>query len=235
MARLIPFPDIPLVSQQPLAGPETIGSGQNTTIGKVTQSIAAPFGAWAWKFAFRPMRGQEYVGFRGWLFALQKGANATRWRMAERDMMTNAAAGVRPDADGMAWSNGRSWSSGLPWGFTLPNVRVAASTARDGSIIRLADHYWGARLGWGRRIGFFPGHFGMYQVTEVIAPGQYRIWPPLRKAIKPGDYATLYPVLAMRLMVQDYEYPSEEQSHTTGASVSLMEVFDYDVRDYFAE
>lgn len=235
MARLTPFVDIPIVSQTPLAGPESVSGSQNTSIGNFTQSVASAFGGWVWEFVFSPMEGEEYRHFRGWLFAQQKGANATRWHVTDRDLMPRSRAGFAADGGNMPWSNGMKWSNGMRWGLTYPNVPVAAVSALDSSIVTLSATFWGHRLKWGDRLGFFPFHFGLYQVTEEFGNGQYRIWPPLRKAIGPEDFATLYPVLALRLMMQDFEYPTEEAVHTVGATVRMIEVFDYDVRDYFTD
>jgi hypothetical protein len=233
MPRLTPFVDIPLMSQKPIAGPEAISGSQSTSIGNFTQSVASAFGGWVWEFVFKPMEGEEYRHFRGWLAAQHKGANATRWQMTDRDLMPRSRAGVSGSAGGPSWSNGMPWSNGFRWSFTYPNVAVVEASAFDATIINLGSEFWGHALKWGDRIGFFPFHFGLYQVTEVIAPGEYRIWPPLRKAITADDYATLYPTLALRLMAQDLEYPTEEQSHTMGAMVRMIEVMDYDIRDYF--
>ncbi|MCF6371045.1 hypothetical protein [Rhizobium halophilum] len=237
MARLLPFIDVPLTSQRPLSGPESVNPSQGTTIGNFTQTVASPFGGWAFEFNFHPMQGDQYVRFRGWLWALQRGANATRWQMTERDKMSPARAGVSSALGGaVAWSNGQMWSNNRPWKLTYPNVKVAAAAAVDTTIINLADEYWGRRLRWGERIGFFPFHFGMYQVTEDFGDGRYRVWPPLRKAITTDDYATLYPVLVLQMMVsQEMEYPSEDAALTIGASVRMFEAFDYDVRDYFTD
>jgi hypothetical protein len=235
MPRITSFVDIPVVSQRPLNGPEAVSGSQNTTIGNFTQSVASAFGGWVWEFVFPPMEGEEYRHFRGWLVAQQKGANITRWQMTDRDLMPKARAGVSDDAANMPWSNGMKWSNGMRWGFTYPNVPAAAPAALDASIITLADTFWGHNLKWGDRIGFFPFHFGLYQVTQELGDGRYRIWPPLRKAVTTIDFATLYPVMAMGLMMQDFEYPTEEQSHTTGATVRMREIFDYDARDYFTD
>jgi hypothetical protein len=235
MARLLPFVDVPVVSQRPLAGPEAVGASSSTSIGNFTQSVASAFGGWVWEFVFPPMEGEEYRHFRGWLVAQQKGANASRWQMTDRDLMQKARAGVAAGAGNMPWSNGMKWSNGMRWGFTYPNVVVAAAASKEATIITLDTAFWGRKLKWGDRIGFFPLHFGLYQVTAELGEGQYRIWPPLRKAITTDDFATLYPVLAMRLMIQDFEYPVEEQVHTVGATVRMIEVFDADVRQYFAD
>ncbi|PLU81765.1 hypothetical protein BMJ22_16645, partial [Sinorhizobium medicae] len=109
------------------------------------------------------------------------------------DMMTLLDAGmtVTPAQDrfGLPWSNGETWSNGQNWKATAPNVPVAAAADRDATIIRLADAYWGHRLQMGDYLGFFPFHFGLYTITEELGDGEYRIWPPLRKALAAGDFA----------------------------------------------
>ena len=86
----------------------------------------------------------------------------------------------------------------------------------------------------GDYLGFFPFHFGMYVVTEVIEPGTYRIWPPLRKALTTDDFATLDPTLAMRLESEDAATADRSLQVAEGASVTMVEVEDYNVREYFA-
>ena len=84
-------------------------------------------------------------------------------------------------------------------------------------------------------MGFFPDHLGLYVVTEVIAAGQYRVWPPLRKAVSTNDYATLYPVMAMRLESENSANLPRDARNTSGASMTLVEVFEYDVDTYFGD
>jgi hypothetical protein len=234
--RLLPFVDIDIVQQEQLSGPETVGASMTRAISGFTQSVASPFGAWVFRFTFKPMNGDEYVNFRGWVAAQHRGANATRWRMIHRDSMRPEAAGIsyEPGRD-TEWANGQRWLNGAGWAPTLPNVAVIAPAAMGATELRLRNNFWGHKLRWGHRLGIFPLHFGMYEITEVIGGGIYRIWPPLRKAISAGDFATLNPVMAMRIVGQDLQHPPEAAGYTIGASVTLMEVFDYDVRDYFTD
>src|SRR5690606_27156301 len=81
------------------------------------------------------------------------------------------------DQGGVAWSNGEPWSNGFNWQPAYPTVAVAAASAYDSGIVTLADEFWGHGLGIGDYIGFFPFSLGLYTVDEVIAPGQYRVWP----------------------------------------------------------
>jgi hypothetical protein len=75
----------------------------------------------------------------------------------------------------------------------------------------------------------------MYTITEVISTGKYRIWPRLRKAITATDYATLTPTLAMRPLGQSAITMKRGLVSTEGQSITLVEVFDYDVREYFGD
>ncbi|WLR92182.1 hypothetical protein [Shinella zoogloeoides] len=127
------------------------------------------------------------------------------------------------------------WGNGENWGVTAPNVSLAAPAALDATIIRLTDMFWGHRLQVGDYLGFFPYHFGLYTVTEERRDGEYRIWPPLRRALTADDFATLYPVMAMRLEAEDAASAARGVAYAEEATVTLIEVFDYDVRDYFAD
>lgn len=93
----------------------------------------------------------------------------------------------------MPWGNGEPWSNGQNWELTAPNVQLAEAAYFDSTIILLQDDAWGHRLGMGDYLGFFPLHFGLYTITEEFGDGEYRIWPPLRKALTSDDFATLYP------------------------------------------
>jgi hypothetical protein len=81
-------------------------------------------------------------------------------------------------------------------------------------------------------IGFKPFHLGLYIVTQVHEPGRYRIWPPLRKAITTDDFATLNPVLVMRLEGEAGAPMPRGAASASGLSVTLVEVEDPDVRAY---
>ncbi|MGH6805389.1 MAG: hypothetical protein ACREEJ_00810 [Ensifer adhaerens] len=154
-------------------------------------------------------------------------------------MMTLLEAGLSASPSqerfGMPWGNGEAWSNGQNWELTAPNVGVAAAASLDATIIRLTGSFWGHRLQPGDYLGFFPMHFGLYTVTEERGDGEYRIWPPLRKALTTGDYATLYPVMAMRLESEDAASAVRGVGFAEEATVTLVEVFDYDVRDYFTD
>lgn len=237
--RLISPPvGLGVTSIEPLSGPRAVSSGATQSIGTFVQTFASPFSLWRFRFSFPAMHNSLFRRYRGWVTALHGGANATRWHFFDPDMMTFQEAGVDASnfeiATGQPWSNGEPWSNGQNWQTSRPNVAVAAPAALEATQISLADSFWGHTLAIGDQIGFFPFHFGMYEVTEVIAPGTYRIWPDLRKAITTSDFATLSPTLAMRLESEDAASAGRGLVVAEGNSVTLVETLDYDVRDYFA-
>lgn len=242
MRRLISPPSgLGVTSIEPLSGPRAVNSGITQSIGNFTQTFGSPFGLWRFRFSFHAMRGAEFRRYRGWITALHGGANATRWRFFDPDMMSPKEAGLNLPSCAwwtdtgldQNWSNGQPWSNGKGWGISPPQVRVAAPAVLGDTVVSLAAEFWGHSLGSGDDIGFFPFHLGMYEVTEVIEPGTYRIWPPLRKAITPDDLATLDPTLAMRLESEDAANVGRGLVVAEGLTVTMVEVFDYDVRDYF--
>jgi hypothetical protein len=240
MARLISWPlGLRWNRMKPLGGPESIGAAENTSIGNVTQTVASPFGARFMQFSFPPLRGTMARRARGLVTALHKGANAVRVSVCDWDGMSFADAGMQISLpqrqNGLPWSNGMPWSNGENWRPTKPNVKVAASAALDATTIKLASTFWGHSLGMGDWFGFFPFHFGLYEITEDLGDGEYRIWPPLRKAITTADYATLYPVMAMRLLASNLPDADRGPAFLEGLTISLFEVFDYDVREWFAD
>lgn len=240
MARLLPWPDgLRANAREPLAGPQAIGAGSTTSIGNFTQTYASPFALWRWRFAFPNMRGQIARRYRGWLTAMHGGANATRVPFCDWDGLSIQQMGISATlSDWLVaepWASGDPWSSGVGWRLSPPTVAVAASAALDASTITLSDEYWGHSLGVGDMIGFEPLHFGMYMVTEVIDDGQYRIWPPLRKAITTDTEATLRPTLVMRMESEEAGTASRSAAFIENASVIMVEVPDYDVRDYFTD
>lgn len=239
MARLLSWPlGLRPNFREPLSGPRTINAGASTSIGNFTQSFGSPFGLWRWRFQFPPIRGGLFRRYRGWVTALHGGANATRVQWCEWDQMSFAERGMVTDSAewraGQPWSNGQPWGNGRNWDMSNPNVAVAAPSALGSSEIQLGAAYWGHNLDMGDMLGFMPFHLGWYMVTERIEAGRYRIWPPLRKALTPADFATLNPVAAMRLEGEEGANAPREAAFATGLSITLVEVFDYDVRDYFA-
>lgn len=240
MARLLSWPNgLRWNRMRLLSGPESMGGGGDTSIGDFTQTVASPFGARYMLFSFPPMRGATARRARGLITALHKGANAVRVHLCDWDGMSLSEAGVDTSMLGqspeMPWRDLTFWAVGGTWRVTKPLVAVASAAAKDGAIVSLANEFWGQRLGIGDWIGFEPFHFGLYEVTEVIDNGVYRIWPPLRKTLAPGDKATAYPSMAMRLLASNLPDAERGPAFLEGLTISLFEVFDYDVRDYFTD
>lgn len=239
MARLLSWPvGLSDSARVPLSGPRAVGAGSTGSIGNFTQTFASPFGLWRWNFSFPPMRGDMFRRYRGWVTALNGGANATRVPFFDPDGLTRQQMGVNiPDAEwqsGEPWSNGQPWTNGQNWQNSPPQVAVAGASAQSGTIIALAGEYWGETLQVGDFLGFLPLHFGLYMVTEVLDPGRYRVWPPLRKAVTFGDYATLRPTLAMKLESEDAANAPRGVAFAENLSVTLVEILDYDVKQFFA-
>lgn len=220
--------------REPLSGPRAVGSGATLSVGNFAQTYGSPFGLWRWRFSFPNLRGQQARRYRGWVTSLHGGANATRVDFCDWDGLSRAEMGVSPGDAEQNWTNGQTWSSGEGWQFTPPVVGVAGDHSLNTTTIRLENQFWGRLLGVGDCIGFYPLHFGMYMVTKVIEPGEYRVWPPLRKALESSDTATLRPTLAMRMESEEAASAARDAFAITGASITLIETLDYDVRDYFA-
>lgn len=235
-ARLLSFPiGLPITKIEPLSGPRTVQSGSTQSVGGFVQTVASPFGMLKFRMNFGPMRGVEARRYRGWITALHGGANATRVPWLDGDNLSDAEAGIVGGMSPKQWSNGMPWSNGQYWSGSYPIVPIAQQSAIGDTVIHLQDEFWGASLGYGDQIGFTPFHFGLYMVTEVIDAGIYRIWPPLRKALTTDDFATLRPVLAMRLESEDSASAARGPAFIDNASVTLVEVLDYDVRDYWTD
>lgn len=236
MGRLIHWPvGLKANFREPLSGPRAVQSGATTSVGNFSQTVSSPFGLWRFRISFPPMRGQSARRYRGWITALHGGANATRVPFCDWDGLSREQRGVSGGSLENPWSNGMPWSNGEPWHSYAPVVAVTAAAARDSDIVEMDDASWGHRLDVGDQIGFTPFHFGLYMVTEVIDAGIYRIWPPLRKALTTDDFATLRPVLAMRLESEDSASAARGPAFIDNASVTLVEVLDYDVRDYWTD
>jgi hypothetical protein len=240
MARLVSWPiGLRANGREPLSGPRTIGAAQTQSVGGFVQTVAAPFGLWRWRFSFPPIRGQLFRRYRGWVTSLHGGANATRVTWCDWDQLSFVQRGIVTTSDqwkaGVPWSNGLPWQGGEPWGIGNPVVAVSAAADKDATTIALDSAFWGNNLDIGDVLGFMPFHFGWYMVTERIDAGQYRIWPPLDKAISTDDFATLNPVMAARLESEEAATASRSAAFAEGLTVTLIQVKDYDVRDYFAD
>lgn len=231
--------------REPISGPRTVNPGATNSIGNFVQTTSSPFGLWRWQFSFPPIRGQMFRRYRGWITALHGGANATRVPFCDWDGMKLSQMGVNADPftwqAGQPWGNGQPWDNGKNWKLTPPTVYVSASANKGDDVISLQSDYWGRALGMGDLIGFYPSHFGMYMVTDVIDAGTYRIWPPLRKDVEYSadpilcDSATLEPTLAMRLESEDAANAPRSAAFAEGLSVTFVEVPDYTVKTWFTD
>ncbi|WP_157014899.1 hypothetical protein [Mesorhizobium xinjiangense] len=233
MLRLITWPDglWGFVDINPVSGPKARSSGGNTAQDGTEQTFEGIGDLVALELVFSAKNGVTGARRqRGLVTALHSGANAMRLQFNDPDIMTPAEAGVSCPEE-QNWSNGEPWSNGEGWAPTYPVVPVAAAAGFDTGIVRLANEFWGHTLGYGDYLGFFPFHFGIYMVTEVIEPGQYRVWPRLRKALTAEDYATLYPTLVMKAVGTTVAPPRDLVA--TGGSITLVEVIDPYVRSDF--
>ena len=233
MARLLNDPGLGIIQQSFLSGPRTVGSGQSSTIGNFTQTFSSPYGLWSFECGFQPLHRQEGRRLKGWATALHGGANASRWEFRDPDIPQPSELGITTTMK--AWGNGENWSNGCAWASGLPPVRVSSDASDGGTVVALTGEHWGDSLYEGTFIGFFPFHLGIYAITEYLGYGEYRIWPPLRKSISSEDYATLTPTMAVRVVSQDGIEIPRDGYLTQGAKSMLLEVLDYDVRDYFTE
>lgn len=240
MARLLTWPDFGnagIVKVTPVNGPSARNSGSNTAADGSEQTFSGIGDRWAFTFDLVSQRGADARRTRGLLNSgLASGVNATRWTVVDPDRMSLMEAGLSGNSSSVEWANGAPWSNGRKWGISYPVVAVAETAAADDRIVWLADSFWGHSLGIGDWFGFFPFSLGLYEVSEVIEPGRYRIWPPLRTALTAGThYATLTPTLALRLTGPGATRLSRGLTHTEGQGADLVEVVDAHVRAYFAD
>ncbi len=262
MARLLNWPrGLHWTSREPVTGPRSVNAGSSEGVTGFVQSVASPFGLWRWKFAFPDLKGARFRRYRGLVTALNAGANAVRVDFCDPDGLTYADAGVIATRQklnsGASWSNGQGWSNGLNWKTPRPTVPVISANVRGDTVISLAGTpgsigtfaigvsaigvgpgpwgKWGYHLDMGDMIGFGPFYFGLHLVTEVIRPGTYRIWPPLRSGLSAGNFATLEPVMAMRLEGESGATAARGATHAENLTMTLVEVEDPDVRDFFAD
>lgn len=234
MARLLSWPaGLGITNLEVLRGPQAVGSGKSQSLNGTEQTFGSPFGAIQLRVTFQPMQGRLERHHRGWITALHAGANATRFTFIDGARRGPDEAAISGPFEGQAWSNGMAWSNGRNWGASYPPVPVDAPTALGGTVITLSPDFWGHDLDIGDYVGFFPLYFGMHTVTEVLAPGRYRVWPPLRKALTTTDLCTLTPTLAVKLTGGEAATLGRDASAASGLTAEFTEVFDYDVRTYF--
>lgn len=223
--------------REPLTGPRAVGASSTQSLTGFSQTTASPFGTWRWRFGFPRLKGQLFRRYRGMVTALHGGANAVRVSFCDWDGLSYAQRGIITTPldrrRGVPWGNGEAWSNGLNWSCGDPLATVAASAAVGDTLISLTGDAWGHRLDIGDWIGFLPFATGLYMVTDVIDDGEYRIWPPLRTALTTDSRVTLKPTMVMRLEGEDAATAGRGPASAEGVSITLVEVPDYDVRDYF--
>lgn len=242
MARLLAWPEgVRYITTEPLSGPRTISAGGSQSITGWQQSVSSPFGGWRWRFGFPPLKGAAYRRFRGLVAALHGGANAVRMPIYDPDQRTNSAALGAANITGVQWEGSSadlSWfvpSTSVPWTHSFPMVHLASPVAKDAVNISLPNTEWGHDLGVGDYVSLAPQYFGLHVVTQVYRPGQYKIWPPVRKTMTTDDWVTLYPTLAMRLEGEEAGALARGQWYADGLTLTMVEVEDADVRTYFAD
>jgi hypothetical protein len=230
--RLLSWPiGLGFTAMERISGPRARGEAQET-VGGAPQTSASPYGLVEWQLDLPPIRADMARAYRGLITALHGGANAVRVQLPDPDRETPQQAGMT-GLGPVPWGNGLAWSNGLPWNGSYSTTVVAAASAIDTSIVYLDPATaWGGLLDMGSRFGFV-GHFGAYDVTEVIAPGAYRVWPRLRKATAIGDIATFTPIIAARLKSRDAANLPRGVALMEGLSIQLVEVPDYTVREWF--
>jgi hypothetical protein len=149
------------------------------------------------------------------------------------DGTTDTLAAEIEEVDGTTpWEvedRGVNWRASLPW------VTLASPLAIGDVNIILNDQFWGHNLGVGDYIGFGPVYFGLHVITQEYGGGHYKVWPPIRKALTTDDWATLNPVMAMRLESEDAGSTPRGNVWAEGLTLTLVEVEDRDVRQYFAD
>ncbi len=240
-----------IVSVTPTRGPNARNSGSSTAMDGSEQSFDSIGDTVAFDIELSIKQGTWARRDRGLLTSLRAGANAMRFTLTDPDIMTPAEAGIvgpfqmssSPevianvgDQGGVSWSNGLPWENGFTWQPAYPTISVAAASAAGTNIVYLADEFWGHSLGKGDYIGFFPFSLGCYTVDKVIAPGTYRVWPPLRTALTTGGvgrFCTQKPTIVMKPTAQSVVPPGRGLVHTATHVVSLVEVVDPYVRAWF--
>lgn len=242
MARLLSWPaGVRYISLEPLSGPRTIGAGSSESISGFAQTVASPFGLWRWRFGFPLLKGEAFRRYRGVVAALHGGANALRVPIYDPDKPTNANALGAGNVNGVQWTGvagDSSWfvpSTGVPWAHSTPTVPLVNALAVGDVNIVLPETYWGHTLNVGDYISFGPVYFGLHVITQVYSDGNYKIWPPVRKALTVNDWATLDPIVAMRLESEEAGSTARGQWYSEGTTLTLVEVEDADVRAYFAD
>lgn len=234
MGRLLTWNDPSITSIEVVNAPVSVGSGATSSVSGFDQTFEGIGDTIVIKFALSLQQDQGARRERGMFTALHGGANALRVGFYDPDRLTFPEAGGVGGGGAQPWSNGLPWSNGFSWQPSYPRVAVAEAAAVDAGIVRLEDSFWGHDLGLGDWIGFTPLHFGMYQITEVLEAGRYRIWPRLRVAVTTDTLCLVDDlVLVMRPLGRGAITGRRGLYHTEDTSIQLTEVVDPYVRQYF--
>jgi hypothetical protein len=236
--RIVDWPEPILLTRVDwLSGPMARNSGSQTAPNGAEATFTGVGEALAFRYQMALNMGTGERRERGYLLSLANGANWSRVRLILGDEFSNEELGVQSQSSSM-WSNGQPWANGQPWPGQKPPVEIAATVGFHGTIVKLKDQFWGHKLGIGDPIGFFPFYLGAHFVTEVIEPGEYRVWPRLRKQIpynadpSLNSYATLDPILMMKTRPGGTSM-SRGPVHSENVAVEMFEVHDYYAREAF--
>lgn len=236
MGRLIDWPvGLGWTSREPLSGPRSVGGGSSTGSTGFEQTFASPFGLWRWQFSLPPLNGAMFRRYRGMVTSLHGGANAVRVPFRDPDALTFSDIGGSPSPNtliaGVPWVNGKPWGNGKNWRPAMPVETVTAAASAGDTTVVLGTTTWGGKVGIGDMIGFV-GQYGLYVVTCTGSTG-LTIWPPLRANVAANSYATLKPVMAMRLEGESGANLGRSTFTSSSLTITLIEVEHQDVIDFF--
>ena len=234
MSRVVSWPlGLQVTSIEPLNGPIAIGGGTTDSLGGFTQSVSGVGFLWEFAFSFPPMKDQAAREFRSWITSLHSGSNATSYTLIDGDRVRPTGIGQAANSGIVLWSGEDEYANGENWYYDYPLLELDQDQELGSTRVRLPDSLWGRKLGLGSKIGFSPFYLGMHMITEVYSNGDYRVFPPLRQNISAGNYATLEPVVALRLRGVETASVPRNAEFLDGATAQFIEVLDYDVRDFF--
>ena len=224
--RLLNWPrDVCLSRLVVTNGPAIVRAGSTEGIASYTQTRSGVGFLWEFELGLPPMQLDKARRVRGWITAMQGGVNATRWQVVTPDMTQPSAYGSSIKSGGFSyqpWSNGMLWDNG-GWQSGLPIVSMAAAATKGDMEVTLTDEYWGHVLSVGDRIGFLPDLFGMYEIVQEFGDGRYGLNAPLRFDVSETHYATLQPVIALRMAGVQGGLAAQVPAITEATSLTLVE------------
>lgn len=229
--RLIDWPSVLRLAELSfISGPRAQSASESLT--GFEQTVASPYGAVRFQVTLTEMKGNRVRAYKRLVAALHGGANAVRFPLIDPDQLTAAEAGIPGGFSEETWSSGATWSSGEGWGTAYPTEAVTEAAARGTSRVKMSTTYWGASDELS--VFGFAGHFGWYTVTDKIDDGDFRVWPPLRKAIAVDDVVTLNPVIAARLISASDATMVRSPDFLQPPTLTFSEVPDEYVEAYFS-